>query len=54
MARAFWTTLTLALGLQVAVLSAVVAVAVHGQAGVVSTTLHRTAHLTEVAVAGVR
>ncbi|BBF91922.1 hypothetical protein [Blastochloris tepida] len=54
MARAFWTTLTLALALQLAVLSAVVALAVHDQARVVSATLHRTAHLTEVATASVR
>ncbi|NJO53519.1 MAG: hypothetical protein HC829_00585 [Bacteroidales bacterium] len=54
MARAFWTTLAFTLGLQVAALSAFVAVAVHGQASVVSSTLHRTAHLTEVAAASVR
>ncbi|NJL07217.1 MAG: hypothetical protein HC900_02380 [Methylacidiphilales bacterium] len=51
MARAFWTTLAFTLSLQVAALSALVAVAVHDQASVVSTTLHRTAHLTEIAAA---
>ncbi|ALK09099.1 hypothetical protein [Blastochloris viridis] len=45
MARAFWTTLTFTLSLQVIAMTGLVARAVHDQAVTVSQMLHRTALL---------
>jgi hypothetical protein len=47
MARSFWTTLTVALSLQMVAITGLVALAVHNQAVVVSTTLHHTALLSD-------
>jgi hypothetical protein len=47
MARSFWTTLTVALSLQVIAITGLVALAMHNQATVVSTTLHHTALLSD-------
>jgi hypothetical protein len=47
MARSFWTTLTFAFSLQLFAIAGLVAIAVHDQAVVVSTTLHHTALLSD-------
>jgi hypothetical protein len=47
MARSFWTTLTVALSLQIVAITGLMAIAMHNQAMVVSSALHHTALLSD-------